>query len=221
MAIEIPVMRDVVDISAPMTDRLPTWPGSPGWDLRTEAWDESGDTIANSYLSTDLHVGTHVEAPRHFLRGGATLDEFGLAPFIGPAQVVDVGDATLIDASVLEVAGIPDHVSRILFRTSNSAWWPESETFREDYVGLDETAARWLAARSTVLVGIDYLSIQSRQATAETHRVLMRAGVAILEGLVLMDARPGPWELVCLPLSLPGVEAAPARAILRPTRTPG
>jgi arylformamidase len=64
------------------------------------------------------------------------------------------------------------------------------------------------------LVGIDYLSIQRFEDSPETHRILMRAGIVIVEGLDLTDAAPGAYDLVCLPLRLSQAEAAPARVIL-------
>ena len=74
--------------------------------------------------------------------------------------------------------------------------------------------ARWIADRGLRLVGIDYLSIQQFGGDPETHRILMRAGVAILEGLDLAGVEPGPYRLTCLPLRLANAEAAPARAVL-------
>ncbi len=90
------------------------------------------------------------------------------------------------------------------------------EGFREDFVGLTLEGASWIAGRGLRLVGTDYLSIQRFGDDPETHRVLMRAGVAILEGLDLSAVEPGEYRLTCLPLRLYGSEAAPARAILEP-----
>ena len=65
------------------------------------------------------------------------------------------------------------------------------------------------------LVGIDYLSIQMFKDTEPlTHRILLEAGIIILEGLSLQAVNPGEYQLICLPLKLAGSEGAPARAIL-------
>ena len=47
-----------------------------------------------------------------------------------------------------------------------------------------------------------------------THRILLGAGVVVLEGLNLFGVEPGSYELICLPLKLAGAEGAPARALL-------
>jgi arylformamidase len=80
-------------------------------------------------------------------------------------------------------------------------------------------AARWLAERGVRLVGVDYLSVDPYEAQGAepypAHRILLSAGVVIVEGLNLAEVPPGPYELVCLPLKLVGADGAPARVILR------
>jgi arylformamidase len=69
--------------------------------------------------------------------------------------------------------------------------------------------------RGIKLVGIDYLSIQMfNDAEPMTHRILLEAGIIIVEGLNLREVNPGVYQLICLPLKLAGSEGAPARAIL-------
>jgi arylformamidase len=79
-------------------------------------------------------------------------------------------------------------------------------------VSLGEDAANHLAELKTLAVGIDYLSMGG----PEVHRTLLRAGVAIIEGLNLSKVSPGEYELLCLPLNIPGGDGAPARALLKP-----
>jgi arylformamidase len=71
-----------------------------------------------------------------------------------------------------------------------------------------------MVERGVQLVGSDYLSVELFGEDFETHRILLRGGVAIVEGLALGHVEPGPYRLTCLPLRLAGAEAAPARAIL-------
>jgi arylformamidase len=179
---------------------------------------EKGDDANVTQLSMDVHSGTHVDAPSHFLAGGKTVEEMGLAPFIGPAVVVDTGPAREVTASVLAAAMIPEGTERLLLRTANSSQQDLYCTgFDESYAALTLDGAEWLAARRFALVGIDYLSIQRYSETTDAHRVLLGTGTAILEGLSLAEILPNAYELVCLPMRLVGVEGAPARAILFPS----
>jgi arylformamidase len=85
-----------------------------------------------------------------------------------------------------------------------------------DYVYVTEDAARHLAARRVSLVGVDYLSLGGPSDGARAHRLLLQAGVCILEGLDLRRVVPGTFELVALPILIPGSDGAPARVLLRP-----
>lgn len=77
--------------------------------------------------------------------------------------------------------------------------------------------AQYLVECGVALVGVDDLSVGGFLADGEaTHRALLEAGVAIVEGLDLGGVAPGRYELVCLPLPLAGSDGAPARALLRP-----
>jgi arylformamidase len=205
------------DISVPLADDLPTWPGSPGvlTQLRTSI--DSGDHANVTQLSIDVHSGTHVDAPCHFIARGATVEDLGLEPFIGPAFVLDTGPTKEITAAVLEATQIPNDTRRLLLRTANSSRRNQyHQPFDEDYAALTLDGAEWLAAKQLRLVGIDYLSIQRYSEPPDVHRALLGGGVPILEGLVLADVTPGPYELVCLPIRLVEVDGAPARAILLP-----
>jgi arylformamidase len=105
---------------------------------------------------------------------------------------------------------------RILLKTRNSTRCWGTARFTEDYVGLTSGAAEHLAAHGVRMVGIDYLSIGTMgDEGVLTHRILMKAGIWIVEGLNLSHVRPGTYELICLPLKLIDTEGAPARAVLR------
>ena len=210
-------MQTFIDISWPLGPDTPVWPGSPGIETAAHNAIARGDVANVTRLTMDVHTGTHVDAPRHFLPGGVCVEELGLEPFIGDAFVAEVEDAQEIDAALLETAGIPTSVRRLLLRTrnSNDGTWSASP-FRRDYAALTASGAKWAVERQLALIGIDYLSIQRFDDPPDTHEILLRAGVAILEGLDLSRVKQGRYTLVCLPLRLQASEAAPARAILLP-----
>jgi arylformamidase len=205
------------DISVPLDGNLPTWPGSPGVFTKLRMSIPDGDDVNVTQLSIDVHSGTHVDAPRHCIDHGKTVEDVGLDPFIGPALVLDTGPAKEITAAVLEAARIPDQTERLLLRTANSSQ-PDiyQRPFDEDYAALTLDGAKLLATKRLRLVGIDYLSIQRYFEPPDVHRALLGAGMPILEGLRLAEVAPGAYELICLPIRLVNVEGAPARAILLP-----
>lgn len=209
-------MRTYHDISIPLTTGMVAWPGSPGLRLTRTMKMEQGDIANNSYLETDVHIGTHIDAPWHSIEDGNTIDRIPLDACIGPAYVAHVQAAKEITDHDLQAAGIPEETERLLIKTTNSRYWTEpSQEFHRNFLGLSRLAAEWVTRRPIRLIGIDYLSIQSFGEDMETHNVLLRRNVVVVEGLNLSVIVPGWYELYCLPLLLVGSEGAPARAVLR------
>jgi arylformamidase len=202
----------IIDISVPLHDGLPVWPG--GADFSVEQMStERGDDANVSVLNCDLHAGTHIDAPLHFIEGGKSVDRIALDILCGPVFVSDLTGVDEITESDLASVPMPEGTERLLFKTRNSGLWKD-RLFDPDYVALTEDGARWVVEKGIRLVGIDYLSIQPYNDEPSVHRILLGAGVVVLEGLNLTDALPGLYDLICLPLKLLGAEGAPARAIL-------
>lgn len=209
-------MTRIIDVSVALRDDMPVWPGSPGMSLSALARMAEGSPANVSKLEMDVHTGTHIDAPRHFVADGATTDEIGLEVLMGPARVASLATADEITRRGLEHLSLPEGTRRLLLRTRNSRLWKAGErNFREDYVALTADAAAWVVERGIQVLGIDYLSIQRFSDGPETHRILLENGVVLLEGLDLSAVDPGLYELLCLPLRLVGAEGAPARVVLR------
>jgi arylformamidase len=205
----------IYDISLGVSPELPVWPGDPPIVLKRVAKIEDGANANVTHFSGSVHSGTHIDAPIHFLENGAGVDSLPLNILIGRAYVIDLSDASVIDAETLGAAGIPPRTKRLLLKTKNSELWAKWETrFHEDFVGVNKSGAEWLIRKGVRLVGIDYLSIAPFKQSKEPHQILLGAEVVILEGLNLFEVRQGRYNLYCLPLKLMGSDGAPARAIL-------
>jgi arylformamidase len=205
----------ILDISLPISDSLAVWPKDPPIRITQPRHFDKGDHAVVSHLDLGAHSGTHIDAPAHFIPGGADLDSISLDRLIGPALVVYAPDVDLITPQVLDALDIPPGTRRVLFRTRNSALWAdEHAAFDERFVAISEAGAHWLIERGAWLVGTDYLSVAPYTDTGPTHRAFLSAGVVPLEGLDLSQVQPGLYQLICLPLRVAGVEGAPVRAIL-------
>lgn len=194
---------------------MAVWPNSPGVAHSRFLKLEDGDPANASGLTMDVHCGTHIDAPLHTLRDGAAMSAVSLDACVGTAEVVDIPDGHEVTPEMLEAA-VPRGARRVLLRTQNSRGSTAREVFDPDFAALTAEAARWLVDQEVLLIGVDYMSVQRFGDASTTHDVLLRAGVVLLEGLLLEHVQPGAYELLCLPLSVPDLEAAPARAILRP-----
>ena len=176
-----------------------------------------GDGFTLSVLSLGAHSGTHIDAPMHFVAGGAPIDQVPLAPLIGPARVIDIADGIqAIDAGELNRHQWKG-AQRIIFRTrSSQRGWMTSPTFHRDFAYVAPDAAQLMADAGVLLVGIDYISAEQFGAPApRTHRILLGKGIPIVEGLALEGVAAGDYDLIVLPIKVRGHEGAPARAVLR------
>jgi arylformamidase len=201
------VVPRIHDVTVPLRPGMVTYPGDPPVVVERVASMAAGDAYNLSRLELGAHTGTHVDAPLHFVDGGAGVDALLLDALIGPAQVLAWdGDG---DVGSVALDGLAAGVERVLFKTRNSGLWALKE-FAEEHVGVAVETAERLVAAGVRLVGIDYLSVGGH----ETHRVLLGAGAVVLEGLDLREVEPGRYTLVCLPLRLVGADGAPARAVL-------
>jgi arylformamidase len=197
---------------------MPTFEGDPEVRLELVASLAAGDVCDLTRLDLGAHSGTHLDAASHFVAGGASSEAIPLEALLGPAWVVDAaGQQGSIAAADLDRFEIPAGESRLLFKTSNSDLW-RKPGFQSGFIALEESAAIALARRGLALLGVDYLSVAPFGNPGPTHRALLEAGVAILEGLDLRAVPAGPYELLCLPIRLIGSDGVPARALLRQRR---
>ncbi len=204
-----------LDVSVPLVPgRVPLYPGDTELEVDLVQARRDGEPANVSRLVCSLHAGTHVDGPSHFFAGEPGVESVDLDALIGPVQVVDARSVRgVLDVKALEELAIPDGCTRVLFLTTNSALWDEPR-FVEDFVALSAGAAQALVDQGIRLVGVDGLSVAPYRDPAPTHEVLLRAGIAIVETLDLRGVEPGPWELICLPLRIPGADGAPARVLL-------
>jgi arylformamidase len=176
-----------------------------------------GDGFTLSAYSMGAHSSTHIDAPMHFVRDGASIEQLSLVSLIGAARVIDIPESVRsIDAAELnrhEWRSAP----RVIFRTRSSVrGWMASSTFHRDFAYIAPDAAQLLADAGVQLVGIDYISAEQFGAPApRTHQILLGKGIPIVEGLALGAVRAGDYDLIVLPIKVAGHEGAPARAILR------
>lgn len=205
--------RRIWDISQTLRPGLPVWPGDTAFSIE-RTWALEGDCPVNvSRLTLSTHSGAHGDAPLHYDPDGAAIEAVDLAPYVGPCRVFDVrharGTVKPSDFDTAKLAG----QTRILFRTYDA--FPH-EVWDSGFTAVAPETVEALAVAGVRLVGIDSASMDKETSkTLDAHHAVRRAGMRILEGLVLDDVPEGDYELIALPLKIAGADAAPMRAILR------
>jgi arylformamidase len=205
----------IYDVTLTVTPQMVVWPGDPKIELERTSKIEEGANHNGSRLALNVHAGTHVDAPFHFLNDGYGVDQLPLDMLIGPCQVVALPDVDVINVDALATAGIKPGMQRVLFKTRNSQVWARDEKeFQEDFVAVTADGAEFLVWQGVKLVGVDYLSVAPYKNSRETHQILLSHNVVVIEGLNLSEVPAGEYDLYCLPVKLGGSDGAPARTIL-------
>lgn len=174
------------------------------------AHDYNDSSSYESRIDIDLHTGTHIDAPLHMIQDGATVDTIELDKLVTNCKVLDliyVNDCIKKDDLLNYDIKENDF---ILFKTKNSF----DDNFNPEFIYLEKCAAEYLKNIGVKGVGIDSLGIERSQKEHETHKILLGAGILILEGLRLKSISPKEYILHALPLNIQNVEAAPVRAVL-------
>jgi len=203
------------DVSVPLRDGMVHWPGDPECHIKRVSRMEDGAVCNLTHITMSAHTGTHMDAPRHFIADGLTMEQMPLEPVIGRCRVFELDCEDQITVSDLKKLKIAPR-QRVLFKTRNSTRsWAMNE-FDKDFVSIRADAARYLVDQGVVTVGVDYLSIGGfNKDGVETHQIMLGAGIWVIEGLNLAEIKPGYYELICLPLKLEGADGAPCRVVLR------
>ena len=200
-----------IDLTRRLDDRLVCWPGRRPPDVRWDKRVEDGHHCNVSVWSLNAHTGTHIDAPRHFMAEGQTIEQISLETLTGPCELVDIGADPALMLTIEDVRSRVG-VCRLLIRTG----FGEDGRFSDHPSLLTPEAAGLLLSRGLVLIGTDRLSVDTSTVPDFTlHRLLLGSGCAIIEGLNLNRSAPGSYELCALPLPIAGAEASPARVVIR------
>lgn len=199
------------DVTIPMEPTMTVWPGDPPFTFEPAARIADGASCNVSTISLSTHTGTHCDAPWHFESTGKTLDAVDTSVFFGEALLLSLPHVDVVRAEHLPNAPLPP---RVLFQTKNSKH-SHRQPFRKEYVALEACAAQRLVDDGVRLVGVDYLSVAPfKQPGQDTHHILLRNDVFVVEGLLLDGLEPGTYPFVVLPMPIVGADGAPCRAFI-------
>ena len=209
--------RRIWDISPPVFEGAPVFPGDAPYQQEWTATLTDSCPVNLSRITLSPHVGAHADAPLHYDPQGQTIGLMDLEPFLGPCRVVHcMGVRPLVQWEHIRHA-IENTTTplppRVLVRTYThmpvDRWDPHLAAYAPATV-------QRLADLGVRLIGIDTASIDPADSkTLDSHQVIRRSGLRVLENLVLDDVPEGDYELIALPLKLVQADASPVRAILR------
>ena len=162
-------------------------------------YDISQEDLYNlSSFAMCAHNGTHIDAPFHFVQNGKTVEQMDLSHFVGDCFVVrHEGEVTAVDAE--EILRKANGAERILVAGNATVTAEAAEVF---------------ATGGIKLLGNEGQTVGPENAPMQVHLILLRRGIALLEGVVLQGVPEGRYFLSAAPLNLSGADGAPCRAYL-------
>lgn len=199
-----------IDISAAVNEETAVYPGDPVFKA-VKLSETDTDGFCMHRLTVGTHCGTHIDAPRHFIKRGRTVDAIGPEAVNGLCRVLMFNETGDITKKFVE----ENHImpgERILFKTWASLG--SEKNIRENYPGISKEAAELLALIKPACIGIDTMSIEPQGGDGDVHRRILGEDIPVIETLDLKSVVPGVYRLHCLPLKLSGLDGSPVRAML-------
>lgn len=190
-------MKKIYDISQEVFS-CAVYPGDPRPEKQIVYSTGAGDLYNLTSFAMCAHNGTHVDAPFHFLHNGKTVDQMDLSTFVGECYVArHEGDVIAADAE--DILKKADGAERILIAGKATVTAEAAEVF---------------ASGRIKLLGNEGQTVGPEDAPMQVHLILLRRGIALLEGIVLDEVPEGRYFLSAAPLNLSGADGAPCRAYL-------
>ena len=197
-----------IDLTHTIVNNLPSHP----LDIKTQLTPTATykqDGVACESLHGSVHMGTHIDAPGHFVENGKKITDFPLTTFISEAICIDASNTKIIDKNL--VATIPLHKNTtVIFYTG----WDKNlyqPNYFYDHPVISEECALHLVERGIKMIGVDFPSVD--QAPYTIHKIFLSNDILIIENMTnLKTVINKQFTLIALPLKVDAY-GAPARII--------
>lgn len=199
-------MAKLIDLSVPLNEVTPIYPGDPKTQIKP-AGILYKDGYEDHYVCAGTHVGTHVDAPRHMIRGGKSLDQIPLEKFTGRGILIDARPGFNLDK--VKKSNIKEG-DIVLFYTGMSRKYHES-AYYDSYPEITEDITNYLVEKKINMVGVDMCSVDHEPFPV--HRILLKEEILIIENLTNLEALIGKeFKIWAFPIKLQ-IDGAPARVV--------
>jgi arylformamidase len=210
-------MKKYLDLTQQIEEDMPVFPGDPPPEIR-EVMTLGKDLYTVQSICFTNHIGTHLDAPSHFIEGGMTVDEIPLEILIGQAVILDFtykGKNDLITEEDLQTHEyrIPPG-SRVFIKTGWDVNFT-SKAYYEDFPCLTQEAAEYLVLMKIRLLGTDTPSPSPLDDPGQTiHKTLLAAGIVIVESIKnLTLIKRNQCQIIVLPPLIKDLSGAPCRVV--------
>lgn len=207
-------MSNIIDISLEIEPEMIIWPGGAPVKISQYCSIDDGKGVNCSKIEMDMHAGTHIDVPLHFISNGKSTSNADLERFIGEAKVFCIDTEQHIGSSQLESLGICEG-DIVLLNVARNNKLLADKRFHEDFLALNKEGAKYLVDKKIKAIGINYYSIEGYNSNGfPVHKTLLQNDIAIIEGLKLDGVKEGKYSFISLPLKFRNGNGSPVRAIL-------
>ena len=224
----IDTFSEIVDLSHPIREDMPHWPGDPKTKIKQSAT-VAHDGYHLNVLTIGEHTGTHCGAPRHFDDDGQAIDKIPVNNLAAAGIIMDIREKTAWSSDYLLAAkdisewekkfGLIESRSIVLVQTGWSRFWSNPSEYLGNnektmhFPGVSLEAAQLLVeARDIVGLGIDTAGIDGGQSTDfAANRYLAKHNVYHIENLNLSSALASRLFIVVSPLAIQNGSGSPCR----------
>lgn len=201
----------LIDLTHAFTDDMPVYPGDTKPIIR-RTHEVSTDGYNDHDITTGMHVGTHMDAPLHFVDGGKTMDQISPEKFFGEGVLIDARGKTEIDSDLLKDITLTEN-SIVLILTGFDKKF-RAEIYYKNYPVLTLAFAEKIIKAKVKAVGTD--TPTPDKPPFPIHKMLLPNEILIIENLTNLEQLLGVnnFEIIALPVKL-STEAAPVRVMAR------
>lgn len=203
------------DISPLVSSQSAVYPGDTKFSRQISHSFKNGDHLELSSITSTVHIGAHADAPNHYKKDLPGIEQRDLNFYFGPCQVIEVKTRRGERVQIKDFENLKDLrivAPRVLLKTNS---FPNPEQWNNDFSSYSPELVEYLHEKGVRLIGIDTPSIDPADSKQlESHQCIAKHDMAVLEGLVLENVKPGRYFLCALPIKLKDCEASPVRAVL-------
>ena len=207
----------IIDLSHRIENGMPVFPGTPEVKIE-QLYSVEKEGFAEKSLHLVTHVGTHMDAPAHMIRGGKTLDLFPISTFTGQACLIPFSwedlEEQAQDEYLSEFESIIKDCEFVILKTGWSEKWGSPEYFKS-YPALDKKGVEYLSGFRLNGIGLDAISLDLEENTSyDAHHEVFGNDMIIIENLCHLDSiRSQVFRFTALPLLVTDADGSPVRAI--------
>ena len=166
------------------------------------------------------HTGTHIDAPRHFIENGGTVEKIPISKLIGSVQIVDFSYLKEEESVTLDMIKSIKISKKMIFKFGWGTKWGDMK-FYNKYPFFTKEAAEYMVSQGVELVGHDTPSpdasyVISSKEDSPVHKIFLKNNVILVEYIANMETIPDydDWTIVVSPLRLKDADGSPARVFI-------